>query len=135
MVEVTSRKEGNNITNIHTNFYYINYLYLHKKDLHEPDNHNGVITHLEPDILECEVKWVLESITMNKANGGDRISAELFQILKGNVVKVLHSIWQHIWKTMQWPQDWKRFIFHSNPKESQCQRMFKLPHNCSHFTC
>jgi len=108
---------------------------LYKKDLHDPDNHNGVITHLEPDILECEVKWVLESITMNKANGGDRISAELFQILKGNVVKVLHSIWQHIWKTMQWPQDWKRFILHSNPKESQCQRMFKLPHNCSHFTC
>ena len=80
-----------------------------------------MITHLEPDILECEVKWVLESITMNKANGGDRISAELFQILKGNVVKVLHSIWQHIWKTQQWPQDWKRAVCIPIPKKGNAK--------------
>ena len=78
---------------------------LYKKDLHNPDNHYGVITHLEPDILECEVKWVLGSITINKANGGDGIPVELFQILKDDVVKVLHSICQQIWKTQQWPQD------------------------------
>ena len=87
------------------------------KDLHDPDNHDGVITHLEPDILECEVKWALESITMNKAIGGDGIPVELFQILKDDAVKVLHSICQKIWKTQQWPQDWKRSVFHSNPKE------------------
>ena len=96
MVEVASRKEGNNITNIHTNFYYRNYLYLHKKDLHEPDNHDGVITHLEPDIPECKVKSALGSITMNKASGGDGIPVELFQILKDDAVKVLHSICQQI---------------------------------------
>ena len=84
---------------------------LYKKDLHDPDNHNGVITHLEPDILECEVKWALESITMNKAIGGDGIPVELFQILKDDAVKVLHSICQQIWKTQQWPQDWKRSVF------------------------
>ena len=78
---------------------------LYRKDLHDPDDHDGVITHLEPDILECEVKWALESITMNKASGGDRIPVELFQILKGDAVKVLHSICQQIWKTQQWPQD------------------------------
>ena len=83
---------------------------LYKKDLHDPDNHDGVITDLQPDILECEVKWALESITMNKASGGDRIPAELFQILKDDV-KVLHSIYQQIWKTQQWPQDWKRSVF------------------------
>ena len=83
------------------------YTELYKKDLHDPDNHNGVITHLEPDILECEVKWALESITMNKASGGDGIPVELFQILKDDAVKVLHSICQQIWKTQQWPQDWK----------------------------
>ena len=77
------------------------YAELHKKDLHDPDNHNGVITHLEPDILECEVKWALGSITMNKASGGDGIPAELFQILKDDAVKVLHSICQQIWKTQQ----------------------------------
>ena len=81
---------------------------LYKKDLHDPDNHNGVITHLEPDILECEVKWALESITTNKASGGDGIPVELFQILKDDAVKVLHSICQQILKTQQWPQDWKR---------------------------
>ena len=84
---------------------------LCKNDLHDPDNHNGVITHLEPDILECEVKWALESITMNKASGGDGIPVELFQILKYDAVKMLHSICQQIWKTQQWPQDWKRSVF------------------------
>ena len=81
---------------------------LYKKDLHDPDNHDGVITHLEPDILECEVKWALGSITMNNASGGDGISDELFQILKDDAVKVLYSVCQQIWKTQQWPQDWKR---------------------------
>ena len=81
---------------------------LYKKDLHDPDNHDGVITHLEPDILECKVKWVLGGITMNKASGGDEIPAELFQILKDDAVKVLHTIYQQIWKTQQWTQDWKR---------------------------
>ena len=81
---------------------------LYKKGLNDLDNHDGVITHLEPDILECEVKWALGSITMNKASRGDRIPVELFQILKDEAVKVLHSICQQIWKTQQWPQDWKR---------------------------
>ena len=84
---------------------------LYKKDLHDPDNHDGVITYLEPDILECEVKWALGSITMNKASGGDGIPVELFQILKDDAVEVLHSIRQQIWKTQQWPQDWKRSVF------------------------
>ena len=84
---------------------------LYKKELHDPDNHDGVITHLEPDILECEVKWALGSITMNKASGGDGIPVELFQILKDDAVKVLHSICQQIWKTQQWPQDWKMSVF------------------------
>ena len=107
---------------------------LYKKGLHDPDNHNGVITHLEPDILECEVKWALGSITTNKASGGDGIPVELFQILKDDVVKVLHSICQQIWKAQQWPQDWKKVSFHSNPKERQCQRMLETPHNCTHLT-
>ena len=84
---------------------------LYKKDLHDSDNHDGMITDLEPDILECEVKWGLESITMNKASGGDGIPVELFQILKIDAVKVLYSICQQIWKTQQWPQDWKRSVF------------------------
>ena len=104
-----------------------------KKDLNDPDNHKDVVTHLEPDIRECEVKWALGSITMNKASGDDGISAELFKILKDDAVKVLHSIFQQIWKTQQWPQDWKR-CFHSNPKERQCQRTFKLSYNYAHFT-
>ena len=87
------------------------YTELYKKYLHHPDNHNGVINDLEPDILECEVKWALESISMNKASGGDRIPVELFQILKDDTVKVLHSRCQRIWKTQQWPQDWKRSVF------------------------
>ena len=88
---------------------------LYKKD-HDPDNHNGVITHLEPDILECEVKWALESITMNTTSGGDGIPVELFQILIDDAVKV-HSICQQIWKTQQWPQDWKRSVFIPIPKK------------------
>ena len=83
---------------------------LYKIDLHDPDNHDGVIAHLEPDILECEVKWALGSITTNKASGGDGIPVELFQLLKDDPVKVLHSICQQIWKTQQWPQDWKRSV-------------------------
>jgi len=94
---------------------------LYKKDLHDPDNHDGVITHLEPDILECEVKWALESITMNKASGGDGIPVELFQILKDDAVKVLHSICQQIWKTQQWPQDWKRSVFIPNSKKGNAK--------------
>ena len=90
---------------------------LYKKDLHDPDNHNGAITHLEPYILECEVKWALGSITTNKASGGDGIPVELFQILKDDAVKVLHSKCQQIWKTQQWPQDWKRSVFISIPKK------------------
>ena len=90
---------------------------LYKKDLHDPDNHDGVITHLEPDILEYEVKWALESITMNKASGDDGNLVELFQILKDDTVKVLHSICQQIWKTQQWPQDWKRSVFTPIPKK------------------
>ena len=103
---------------------------VYKKDLHDQDNHDGVIIHLEPDMLECEVRWALESITTNKASGGDGIPVELFQILKDDGVKVLHSICQQIWKTQQWPQT-EKVSFHSNPKERQCQRMLKLPHNCT----
>ena len=90
---------------------------LQKKELHDWDDHNGVITHLEPGILEGEVKWVLGSIATNKASGGDGIPVELFQILKDDAVKVLHSICQQIWKTQQWPQDWKRLVFISIPKK------------------
>ena len=94
---------------------------LYKNDLHNPDNYHGVITHLEPDILECEVKWALGSITMNKASGGDGIPVEIFQILKDNAVKVLHSICQQIWKTQQWPQDWKRSVFIPIPKKGNAR--------------
>ena len=90
---------------------------LYKKGLNDPDNHDCVDTHLEPDILECGIKWVLERITANKASGCDGIPAELFQILKDDAVKVLHSICQHIWKTQQWPQDWKRSVFIPIPKK------------------
>ena len=91
---------------------------LYKNDLHDPDNHDGVITHLEPDILECEVKWALESITTNKASGGEGIPVELFQILKDDAVKVLHSICQQIGKTLQWPQGWKRSVFIPIPRKA-----------------
>ena len=93
----------------------------YKKDLHNQDNHDGVITDLEPDILECEVKWALESITMNKGSGGDGIPIELFQILKGDAVKVLHAKCQEIWKTLQWPQDWKRSVFILIPKKGNAK--------------
>ena len=94
---------------------------LYKKDLHDPDNHDGVITHLEPDILECEVKWALGSISMNKASGGDGIPVELFQTLKDDTVKVLHSICQQIWKTQQWPLNWKRSVFIPTPKKGNAK--------------
>ena len=94
---------------------------LYKKELHVPDNHDGVMTHLEPDILECEVNWALGTITSNKATGGDGIPVELFQILKGDVVKVLHSICQQIWKTRQWPRDWKRSVFIAIPKKGNAK--------------
>ena len=94
---------------------------LYKNGLHNPDNHDGVITHLEPDILECEVKWALGSVTTNKASGGDGIPVELFQILKDDAVKVLHSVCQQIWKTQQWPQDWKRSVFIPIPKKGNAK--------------
>jgi len=95
---------------------------LYKKGVHDPDDHNGVITHLEPEILECEVKWALGSITTNKASGGDGIPVELFQTLKGDAVKVLHSICQPIWETQQWPQDWKRSVFIPIPKKGNAKK-------------
>ena len=98
---------------------------LYQKDLQDPDTHNGVITHLEPDILECEVKWALGSSTMNKASGGHGIPVEQFQILKDDAVKV-HSVCQQIWKTQQWPQDWKRSVFIPIPKKSNAKK-------CSHY--
>ena len=106
---------------------------LYKKDLHDPDNHEGVITHLGPDILECKVKWALESFTMNKASGGDGIPVELFQILKDDAVKVLHSVCQQIWKSQQWPQDWKsQFSFQSQrramSKNVQTTAQLHSPH-------
>ena len=105
---------------------------LYKKELHDPDNHDGVITHLKPDILECQVRWALGNITSNNASGGDGIPVELFQILEDDAVRVLHSICQQIWKTQQWPLE--KVSFHSNPKEKQCRRMLKLLHNCTHPT-
>ena len=106
---------------------------LYKKDLHDPDNHDGMITHLEPDILECEVKRALGSITTNEASGGDGIPVELFQILKEDAMKVLHSICQQIWKTQQWPQDWKsQFSFQSQrkamPKNAQTTTQLHSSH-------
>ena len=104
---------------------------LSKKDLHDPDNHSDVITHLEPGILECEVKWALESITTKKASGGDGIPLELFQILKNDAVKVLHPICQQIWKTQQWPQGWKRSVFISIPKKGnakECSNYHTIVH-------
>ena len=104
------------------------YTELYKRDSNDTDNHDGVITLLEPDILECEVKGALGSITTNKASGGDGIPVELFQVLKDSGVKWLHSIGQQIWKTQQWPQDWKSWF------SFQSQRMLKLPHNWTHLT-
>ena len=94
---------------------------LYKKDLHDQDNYDGMITHLGPDILECEIKWALRSISMNKASGGDGIPTELFQILKDDAAKVLHSICQQIWKTQQWPQHWKRSVFIPIPKKGNAK--------------
>ena len=105
---------------------------LYKKDLHDPDNHNGVITHLEPDILECEVKWALGSITTNKASGGDGFPVELFQILKDDAVNVLHSICQQIWKSQQWSQGWKRSDFIQSQRKAMpknVQTTTQLPHS------
>ena len=99
-------------------------------DLHDPDNHNGVITHLEPEILECKVKWALGSITMNKTSGGDGIRVELSQILKDDAMKVLHSICQQIWKSQQWPQDQKKVSFPSNTKERFFYEKPELSCNC-----
>ena len=107
---------------------------LYKKNLNDLDNHDGVTTHLDPGNLKYKVKWALGSIT-NKASGGDEIPVEVLKTLKEDAVKVLHSICQQIWKTQQWPQHWKKVSFHTNPKERQCQIMFKLLHNCTHFTC
>ena len=107
---------------------------LYKKDLHDPDNHDGVITHLEPDILEYEVKWALGSITTNKASGHDGIPIELFQFLKDDAVQLLPSICQQIWKIQQWSEDWKsQFSFQTQRKAMP--KMFTLPDNCTHFTC
>ena len=106
---------------------------LYKKDLHDQDNHNSVITHLAPDILECEIKWALGSTTMNKASEGDGIPVELFQILKDDAVKVLHFICQQIWKTQQWPQGWKRSVFIPIPKKGNAKECSKLPHYCTHL--
>ena len=103
---------------------------LYNKDLHDPDNHDGMIIHLEPDILECKVKWALGGITMNKASGGDGFPVELFQILKDDAVKVLHSICQQIWKTQQWPQDWKTSVFIPIPKKGSAKECS----NCSTIT-
>ena len=105
-----------------------------QKRSHELDNHNGVITHLEPDILECEVKWALGNITMNKAIGGDGIPVELFQILKHDAVKVLHSILPANLGNSAVATGLENVSFHSNPQKRQCQRMLKLPHNCTHLT-
>ena len=99
------------------------YTEQYKKDLHDPDKHDGVITHLEPDILECEVRWALGSITTNKASGGDGIPVELVQILKDAAAKVLHSICKHIWKTQQWPQDWKKSVFILIPKKGNAKNV------------
>ena len=104
------------------------YTELYKRDPHNPDKPDGVITHLDPDILECEVKWALESITTNKASGGDRIPVKLFQVLKDDAVKVLYSICQQIWKTQQWPQDWKRSVFIPIPKKGNAK---ECPNYCT----
>ena len=105
---------------------------LYKKDLHNPDNHDGMITYLESDILECEAKWALGSITTNKASGGDGIPVELFQILKDDAVKMLHSICHQFWKTQQWPQDWKSSVFIPILKKGNTK---EYSNNCTYFTC
>ena len=108
---------------------------LYKKDHHNPDNHDDVLTHLEPDILECEVKWTLGSITTNKASGGDGIPVELFETLKEDAVKVLHLICEVNLENSAVVMGLEKVSFHSNPKERQCQGMLRLLHNCTHITC
>ena len=112
-MDLTEAEDIKNVARIHRRTV--------QKELHDPDNHNGVITHLEPDILECKVKWALGSIPTNKASGGDGIPVELFQILEDDAVKVLHSICQQIWKTQQWPQDWERSVFIPIPKKGNAK--------------
>ena len=106
---------------------------LYETDLNDRDNHNGVITHLEPDILDCEVKWALGNVTMNKVSGGDGIPAEIFQILKNDAVKVLHSICPQIWKTQQWPQNWKRSVFIPIPKKGNAKKKVQTTTQSSSF--
>ena len=118
------RRDGKNTQKSYTKIY-----------LHDPDNHIVMTTHLEPDILECVVKRALGCITTTKASVGDGMQVELFQVLKDDAVKVLYSICQQIWKTQQWATRLENISFHSNPKERQCQRMLKLPHNCTHLMC
>ena len=117
----TKDRNGMDLTEAENIKRWQEYTELCKKDLHDPDNHDGVITHLEPDILECEVKWALGRITTNKASGGDGIPVELFQMLKDDAVKVLHSICQQIWRTQQWPQEWKRSVFIPIPKKGSAK--------------
>ena len=114
-------RNGMDLTEAEDKKRWQEYTELYKKDLHDPDNHDGVITHLEPDILECKVKWALGNITTNKASGCDGMPVELFQILKDDAVKVLHAICQQIWKTQQWPQDWKRSVFIPIPKKGNAK--------------
>ena len=109
------------------------YIEQYKKDLNDPDNHNGVITQLEPDILECKVKWALGNITKNKASGSDGIPVQLSQIRKDDAVKVLHSICQQIWKTQQWPQDWERSVSFQSQRKAMPKNA-QTPHNCTHLT-
>ena len=130
-------RNGMNLTEVDTKKRWQAYTELSKNNLNDPDNHNGVITHLEPDILECEVKRALESITMNKGSGCDGVPVELFQILQDDAVKVLHSICQQIWKTRQWPQGWKRSVFIPIPKKGnvkECSNYHTIA-NCTHLTC
>ena len=114
-------KNGTDLTEAEHINRWQEYIELYKNDLHDPDNHDGVITHWEPDILECEVKWAIRSINTSKASGGDGIPVELFQILKDDAVKVLHSVGQQVWKTQQWPQDWKRSVFIPIPKKGNAK--------------
>ena len=108
---------------------------LYKKGFNDLDNRDGVVIHLEPDILECEVTWALGSITMNNASRGDRIPAGLFKTVKDDAVKVLHSICQPIWKTQQWPKDWKRSVCIPIPKKGNAKKILKSPHSGTHLTC
>ena len=133
-MHTTKERNSMDITEENIKKTWQEYTELYKKDLNDPDNHDGVITHLEPDILECKVKWALGSITIDKASGGDGIPAELFQILKDDAVIVLHSICEQIWKTQQWPQDWKRSVFLPIP-EKGVPKNVQTTKSCTHLTC